>query len=261
MSLKKFIVFLINFFNAFVTSIEEAKKEYQKLIASANDEKSKRINAKIAFTIVIVANIIVRILLPLGFLALLIWGLVYYFIPLLAIGLIVYGLYSHFSEKNQKEATLQQQVNQAEYRYIAEMVFNPFRELENWLPVKQPQSIYGIFSEPYWTEKNGVKIIIFSLLKKSPEKIEDEQLLYAHKMLDHLIIEKLQKIQQEDLLGFYFYNDIPCLVTHKIVDLGEKIKITILVIDNQQAYNYYNHKIANSHTTLKESTQLFDEDF
>ena len=261
MSFKKFIVFLITFFNAFFTSIEEAKIEYQKQIASANDEKSKRSSAKIAFTIVIVANIIVRILLPLGFLTLLIWGLVYYFIPLLAIGFVVYGLCSHFSEKKQKEATYQQQISQGEYRYIAEIVFNPFRELEDWLPVKQPQSIYGIFSEPYWTVKNGVKIIIFSLLKKSPEKIENEQLLYAQKMLDHLIIEKLQKIQQEDLQGFYFYNDVPCLVTHKIVDLGEKIKITILVVDNQQAYNYYNHKIENSHTTLKEPTPLFDEDF
>ena len=262
MAFKKFIIFLITLLEKFVKTHREANQTYKKQIASSNGDKSKINNAKIAFTIVIVANLIARIVLPIGLVALLIWALVYYFIPILAVTTMIYLVYAHISEIKQKEVTHQQQVSQAEYKYIAELVFNPFRELEAWLPVKQPQSIYGIFCAPYWTVNNGVKIFTFSLLKTGPEKVEDEQLLYSQKMLDHMLQAKLQKMQQEDLHGVYFYNDAPCLVVNEIEDKGEKIIITILVVDNQQAFNYYKHKITTHHQqSQKSQIQPFDEDF
>lgn len=262
MAYKKFIFFLIKLLEKFVKTHREANHTYLKQIASANADKSKINKAKIAFTIMIAANLIARIILPIGLVALLIWALAYYFIPILAVIIMIYLVHSHFSEIKQKEATHQQQVSQAEYKYIAELVFNPFRELEAWLPVKQPQSIYGIFCAPYWTVEHGVKILTFSLLKKAPEKVEDEKLLYSQKMLDHMFQVKLQKMQLENEHGIYSYNDVPCLVTNEISDNGERIILTIIVVDNQQAYNYYKHKITSNHPTApKGQAQLFDEDF
>lgn len=259
--MEKFLCLLINFFKTFVTTHREAHQEYQKQIASTKD-KSKINDAKIAFAIVIVANLIARILLPLSLIALLILGLVKYFISILAVGFVAYLVHSRFSETKQKEATQQQQYNEAEYRHIAEFIFNPLENLEAWLAVKKPQTVTEIYCSPYANLRNGTKILTFAILKKSQEKIEEDKLSYAEKMLDHLLRAKLQKMQQEDLNGVYFFNGLPCLVANEIEDLGEKIMITILVINNQQAYNYYKHKITMNHQQpQKAQIQPFDEDF
>ncbi|MCZ8533542.1 hypothetical protein [Psychrobacillus psychrodurans] len=258
----KIIQGLVNFFKDFFKINKEALKTYreQKTLALANGDKSTITNEKLALFIVIFANCILRLVLPLALVILIVVGLTKIFIPLLAIGFLIYICINHLNDEKESSISAMQQLKIQRYEIIADFAFDSFRSLISWLPIKTPQAVRDTFYNPHYIYEAVHELLVFKLLKISPDKVDDEKIEYARKMLASLLEYKLFDEHNKNPHGQYTYKGIPSLFVTRIEDKGDHFLIQIAFIDNDQIY-YYLTKQNQTIIQRDLSTSPSDEDF
>ncbi|MFB2516395.1 hypothetical protein [Lysinibacillus sp. OTC-L20] len=232
---------------------------YKKQLSLAKGDKFKIDMAKNTLLYFFLKNWLIKIFVPLAVIILIILFSVKYFIPILAVGLICYLIWCDFLEKKRGNEIQQQQEIEFIYYEISKFIFNPLREMDEWLDVKQPLGLTDITIHPSYSIENWVGKSNFKLLKKSPEPIETDKILFSEKMLQSLITSKLHEKQILENRTFFF-NDVPCLVVDHITDFGDYIQIEIVHVNRESSYNYVKQK-AFVQQSSQIKTQPFDEDF
>lgn len=260
MNYKKIVLQVFNFFKAFHKINKEALKTYREQKDLANGDKSTIINNRLALVIVIFANCMLRLMLPLALIILAIAEIIRIFIPLLVIGaLICISIMHQKGEKERSIAIMQWSKIQC-YEIIADFAFDSFRSLVSWLPIKTPQAVRDTFHNPHFILQGVHEFMEFKLLKLSADKVDDEKLIFAQKMLSSLLEAKLFEEHNKNPNGHYTYKGVPSLFVVGIEDKGDHLLIQIAFIDNDQIYNYLTHQ--NQTTIHRDShTSPSDEDF
>ena len=251
---------LVNFFIAFSKINKEALKTYGEQKNLASVDKSTLANARLALVVVIFANCMLRVMLPLTLVILMIVGLLKIFIPLLAIGALIYIYINHLKNEKERSISTMQQLKIQRYEFTANFSFESFRSLVSWLPIKTPQAVRDTFYNPHYIFQGVHEFMAFKLLKLSPDKVEDEKLIYAQKMLTSLLEPKLFEEYNKNPNGHYTYKGVPSLYVVRIEDKGDHLLLQIAFIDNDQIYYYLTNQYQ---TTIHRDspTSPSDEDF
>lgn len=238
MELKKLVNSIINFLKEFSIINKEAIKDYKQQVSLSlvNGDKSRVSNARFALLIIISANCILRLVLPLALVILTIVGIIKFFVPLLAIGALIYLGINHLKEKRDHSLSNMQRFKIQHYESIGNFAFDSFRSLVSWLPIKTPQAVRDTFHNPNYISQGVHEILAFKLLKLSADKVDEEKLVYSQKMLSSLLESKLFEEQNKNPYGNYSYNGVPNLFVVRMEDKGDHLLIQIAFIDNDQIY-------------------------
>lgn len=232
---------------------------YKKQLSLAKGNKDKISMAENTLVYFFLKNWLIKTLAPLAVITLTVVLIVKYYILILLAAFVCYLVWSHFSDKQRSNEIQQQQELAVNYHEVVQIIFNPLRQLDSWLHVKQPLGLTDISIPPYCNRQDGVDMFLFKLLKKGTEPIVDEKLAFSEKMLQSLITSKLQE-KQILINRNFFYNDTPCLVVDHITDFGDYIQIQIVHVNRESSYNYVKQK-AFVRQSSQIKTQPFDEDF
>lgn len=250
---------IINFLMHLPKDTREAIHIYIKQLSLAKGDKFKISMAKNTLLYFFLKNWLIKTLAPLAVIILTILLVLKYYIIILAFAFVCYLLWSRFSGQQRSNEIRQQQEGDVIYHEVSQFIFNPLRELDAWLNVKQPQGLTDIVNHPSYSMQNGAEKLLFKLLKKYPEPIEVDKIVFSEKMLQSLITSKLHEKQILENRTFFF-NDAPCLIVDHMTDFGDYIQIQIVHVNRESSYNYVKQK-AFVRQSSQIKTQPFDEDF
>lgn len=250
---------IINFLMHLPKDTTDAIHIYKTQLSLAQGDKFKINMAKNTLLYFFLKNWLIKTLAPLTVIILAILLVVKYYILILAVTYVCFLIWSYFSDKQRDNEILKQQELAVIYHEVSQFIFNPLRELDAWLNVKQPQGKTDIFIHPSYSKQNGVDKLFFKLLKKFPEPIEIDKIVFSEKMLQSLITSKLHEKQILENCTFFF-NDVPCFVVDHITDFGDYIQIQIVHVNRESSYNYVKQKVFGQQSS-QIKTQPFDEDF
>jgi hypothetical protein len=193
------------------------------------------------------------IILPALSIVILLQILKLYFIEILALGLIAYMIYDHFKQP------VPVVNHNARYQWLLDYLYDPAKNMSDYLPVTKIQVSYDLFNAQKYVADNNYAIYLYQLAKMTNEEIDDDKLSFAKKILQAQINKKMDAYEHHhNNNGDTFYKDARVIMVDDICDVGTHYLISIIWIDNPQAYQYWQYK---NTPKKRKPNDIDDEDF
>ena len=145
------------------------------------------------------------------------------------------------------------------YQFIQCFIYDAFINMKIYLPIQYPQSIHDISRLPRYLNDGDYYVYTYQLIKTTPEKVDDEKISFAKKILQHNINHKCDIYEHLHNNGTTFFNDMRVIQIDDIIDHGTHYIVSIIYVDNEYAYTYIKNK--SKPMTQSEAIDSSDEDF
>jgi hypothetical protein len=159
-----------------------------------------------------------------------------YFVQILALGVVIYGVYDHLQKK---EPSIDYE---SRYNWLSEFIFQPLRDMVGYLPVRSPNILSDLRTPGKYIVKEGYDFYQYKLKKSTSEKIDESTIEFATKILESTINQKIDDFNFYNGSMQFYYKDIKTLQVDEIVDFGTHYVVTIIHIKSDLGYDYWMRK-------------------